>query len=294
MSLMYQINSPFITTPVNYTQQNPTVAYIIDTPPLVQQTPVYPNSFYPINYYMPINTQYNNQPPQNQSSQKCNSGGSINITIANPSVYGQNNNLNKEKEYTKNEEIPQEKIEQKKEEIIEEPIKKPQKEEEYSSNLLEYFEPQKPIKELKQEPIKEFIQEEKIEQKNEINEPEENIKLENVYLKNLRERLLNTNEEVRITAIKEIMTKFKEEKALKKNKELISLLNMAIDDKSHIVRFYAIATVASGYTKGDNLTRKKLDFMQYQNTSYNEDAILASEALIKIASSDNTKRTKKP
>lgn len=314
MTLMYQANNSYtIPNTQGYAQYQVSVptAYVAVQPVATPTVTTMPINSYPLNYYMPITNSQNTQ----THPHKCNAGGSINITITNPSVYGQNNNLKDKIE--KSEENPS------KTPIIAEE-KTPQEEEmEILSNNApnkenfikeETIQQQKPIEEIKKEPKnpienKNLVEKINYEQPNITNtqkiiqetqtitsskEPETQTKLQNIYLSNLNERLSNTNEQIRITAIKEIMAKFRDEKNLQNNKDLISLLNKAIDDKNNVVRFFAMATVASGYTPGDDVTRKKLDSVQYQKTSYNEDAILASEALIKIASFNNPQNTQTP
>ena len=121
--------------------------------------------------------------------------------------------------------------------------------------------------------------------------PAEKLKKKNItpltdeYITTIENYLKNSNEQVRIMGAKEIMARFKEDESRRKDAALTALLNMSLQDKSNNVRVVGMTTVAAGYSAGDKNTATLLDKLQHSTSNYNEDAILAANALMKMSAS---------
>lgn len=109
------------------------------------------------------------------------------------------------------------------------------------------------------------------------------VPLTDEYIKTLESYINNSNEQVRVTGMKQVMSRFKDDDSRKRDASLTALLNKGLSDKSNNVRFLAMTIIASGYAAGDNTTVGLLNNIQKEKTNYNEDALLASQALSKMA-----------
>lgn len=109
------------------------------------------------------------------------------------------------------------------------------------------------------------------------------VQLTDEYIKTLENYLNNPNVKVREMGVKELMERFKEHKSRYNDIALTNLLNKALQDGSKNVRFVAMSTIDAGYAQGDALTRQLLKQMQSSKDVYGEDAMFASELLLKTA-----------
>lgn len=109
------------------------------------------------------------------------------------------------------------------------------------------------------------------------------VPLTDEYIKTLESYITNSNEEVRVTGMKQLMGRFKDDESRRRDAALTALLNKGLSDKSNNVRFIAMTIIASGYAGGDNTTVGLLNNLQQSKTNYNEDALLASQALAKMS-----------
>ncbi len=110
------------------------------------------------------------------------------------------------------------------------------------------------------------------------------IPLTDDYIKSLENYLDSNNSKVRLMGIKGVIDRFKEDENRKDNPSLIPLLNKALQDTSPSVRFLALTALQLDYTKGDDITVQILkNLVNNSKENFGEDAILASEALLKIA-----------
>lgn len=121
------------------------------------------------------------------------------------------------------------------------------------------------------------------EEKQEETHKENIIQLTDDYVKTLENYLNNQNPRVREMGVKELFARFKEHKSRYNDIALTNLLNKALQDGSKNVRFVALTALDSGYACGDNLTKELLQRMQASKDTYGEDAIFASEVLLKMA-----------
>lgn len=113
------------------------------------------------------------------------------------------------------------------------------------------------------------------------------VPLTNEYVKTLENYLNNPNEQARVMGVKQVLQRFKEDESRKHDAALTALMNKAMQDKSSNVRSLAMAIPAAGYASGDDKTIALLQRAQQSKANYNEDALLASQALMKIAETYN-------
>lgn len=109
------------------------------------------------------------------------------------------------------------------------------------------------------------------------------VQLTDEYIKTLENYLNNPNVKVREMGVKELMERFKEHKSRYNDIALTNLLNKALQDGSKNVRFLAMSTLDAGYAQGDALTQQLLQRMQSSKDVYGEDAMFASEIMLKNA-----------
>jgi hypothetical protein len=109
------------------------------------------------------------------------------------------------------------------------------------------------------------------------------VQLTDDYIKTLENYLRNQSAEVRLMGTKELLKRFKEDSSRKNDKALNSLLNLTLQDPSQGVRLLGLTMVDAGYAQGDKTTVELLKQMQKSDKAYNQDAISASEALLKMA-----------
>ena len=109
------------------------------------------------------------------------------------------------------------------------------------------------------------------------------VQLTDEYIKTLENYLNNPNPKVREMGVKELMERFKEHKSRYNDIALTNLLNKALQDRSKNVRFVAMTTLDAGYAQVDALTQQLLQQIQSSKDVYGEDAMYASELLLKTA-----------
>lgn len=110
------------------------------------------------------------------------------------------------------------------------------------------------------------------------------VPLTDEYIHTLENYLQNSNEQVRLMGAKEVMARFKEDESRRNDAALTALLNKSLQDKSNNIRVLGMTTIAAGYSAGDKNTSILLDNLQQKKSNYNEDAILAANALMKMSS----------
>lgn len=109
------------------------------------------------------------------------------------------------------------------------------------------------------------------------------VKLTNEYIMTLENYLRNNERDLRISGIKEVLARFKEDKSRVSNAPLICLLNIALQDKDPTVKTIALSIPMSGYTTGDKKTREILKEIQKSDLAYNQDAIMAAQTMLKLS-----------
>jgi len=109
------------------------------------------------------------------------------------------------------------------------------------------------------------------------------VKLTDDYIRTLENYLRNPDKEVRTMGIKELQKRFSEDETRKNDAALNSLLNLALQDPADEIRAFALAVLNAGTASGDNNSVTLLKQMQNSDKAYGQDALGASQALLKIA-----------
>lgn len=114
------------------------------------------------------------------------------------------------------------------------------------------------------------------------------VPLTDEYIKTIENYLNNSNPDIRMQGVKELLNRFKELETRKDDPALTNLLNKSLQDPDPNVRMIAMTTLSSGYANGNQKTTQLLNQIQQTPNVYGEDAKLASQALLKIASRPTT------
>jgi len=112
----------------------------------------------------------------------------------------------------------------------------------------------------------------------------EKVVLTDDYIKSLENFLNNQDAKIRLTAAKELLDRFKEDKTRKADPALTALLNKVIQDPKASVRYLGLTILDTGYATGNQETVEILKQLQNRpDLEYGEDSILASQILLKMA-----------
>ncbi len=109
------------------------------------------------------------------------------------------------------------------------------------------------------------------------------VELTDDYIKNLENYLNSQDPEVRLMGGKEVLARLQEDDSRKSDKALNALVNKMLQDPSQKVRVIALAALNSKAATGDDLTVQILKNMQNKKTTDGQDALLASEILLKMS-----------
>ena len=114
-------------------------------------------------------------------------------------------------------------------------------------------------------------------------EKREIVQLTDEYIKNLESYLNNPNKEARLMGAKEVLARLQEDDSRKGDPALNALVNKMLQDPSAPVKFLAMAALESRAASGDETSVKLLQGIQQQKTGYGEDALKASNILLKMS-----------
>ena len=114
------------------------------------------------------------------------------------------------------------------------------------------------------------------------------VPLTDEYIKTIENYLNNSNPDIRMQGVKELLNRFKELETRKDDPALTNLLNKSLQDPDPNVRMIAMTTLSSGYANGNQKTTQLLNQIQQTPNVYGEDAKLASQVLLKMASRPTT------
>lgn len=109
------------------------------------------------------------------------------------------------------------------------------------------------------------------------------VELTDDYIKNLENYLNSQDQKIRLTAAKEVLARLHEDGSRKDDLALNALINKMLQDPSQPIRSLALAALNSRIVTGDDLTVKLLQGIQQQKTGYGEDALEASQILLKMS-----------
>ena len=114
-------------------------------------------------------------------------------------------------------------------------------------------------------------------------EKREIVQLTDEYIKNLENYLNSQDKEVRLMGAKEVVARLEEDHSRKDDKALNALINKMLQDPSTAVRILAMSALDSRVASGDALTVNMLQQMQQSQSGYGQDALQASEILLKMS-----------
>ena len=133
-------------------------------------------------------------------------------------------------------------------------------------------------------------------------EKREIVQLTDEYIKNLENYLNSQNKDVRLMGAKEVVARLEEDHSRKDDKALNALINKMLQDPYTPVKVLAMGALNSRIATGDNYTVALLTQMQNSKTNYGQDALEASNILLKMSGQkvekefevkDNRKSTQK-
>lgn len=103
------------------------------------------------------------------------------------------------------------------------------------------------------------------------------------YIKNLENYLNSQDKEVRLMGAKEVVARLQEDDSRKDDRALNALVNKMLQDPSQQVKLLALAALDSRMASGDDYTVQVLKNMQNSTTGYGQDALQASNILLKMS-----------
>ena len=143
--------------------------------------------------------------------------------------------------------------------------------------------------------IKELNERDETAQEEKKNTKEKKIvALTDEYIKSLENYLNNPNDEIRLMASKEILTRLDEDKDRYDDAALNALLNKMLQDPSKLVRIAALSAFSSQLASGNNYTVKLLTNIQSNPNADKEDVLQAADILLKMSAGVEVKRIPNP
>ena len=109
------------------------------------------------------------------------------------------------------------------------------------------------------------------------------VELTDDYIRNLESHLNSQEKAVRINAANEVYARLKEDESRHDDKALTALVNKMLQDPCEEVRVLALSALEERACKGDDYTVGVLQNMQQNNNGYGQDAIDASNILLKMS-----------
>ena len=133
-------------------------------------------------------------------------------------------------------------------------------------------------------------------------EKREIVQLTDDYIRNLENYLNSQDKEVRLMGAKEVVARLDEDHSRKDDKALNALINKMLQDPYTPVKILAMGALDSRIATGDAFTVALLKQMQNTQSGYGQDALQASNILLKMSGAtiekefevkDNKKSTSK-
>ncbi len=114
-------------------------------------------------------------------------------------------------------------------------------------------------------------------------EKREIVQLTDDYIRNLENYLNSQDKEVRLMGAKEVIARLEEDKTRKDDKALNALVNKMLQDPYTPVKVLALSALDSRVVTGDDYTVGLLKQMQTSDSGYGQDALQASNILLKMS-----------
>ncbi len=135
---------------------------------------------------------------------------------------------------------------------------------------------------------------------NALKAEEENKQKKNVvaltdeYIKSLENYLNNPNQEIRLMASKEILTRLDEDKSRFDDPALNALLNKMLQDPSKLIRIASLSAFNSQLASGNEYTVHLLQTIQQNPSSDKEDVLQSADILLKMSAGREIKEIPNP
>lgn len=120
------------------------------------------------------------------------------------------------------------------------------------------------------------------------------VALTDEYIKSLENYLNNPNDEIRLMASKEILTRLDEDKGRYNDAALNALLNKMLQDPSKLIRVAALSAFASQLASGNDYTITLLHNIQQNPSADKEDVLQAADILLKMSAGTEVKNIPNP
>jgi hypothetical protein len=109
------------------------------------------------------------------------------------------------------------------------------------------------------------------------------VELTDEYIMNLENHLNSQEKPIRLNAAKEVYARLKEDDSRHDDKALNALINKMLQDPSEEIRVLALSALEERIVTGDDYTVNVLKNMQQNANAYGQDAIDASNILLKMS-----------
>lgn len=109
------------------------------------------------------------------------------------------------------------------------------------------------------------------------------VQLTDEYIKNLENYLNSQDKEVRLMGAKEVVARLQEDDSRKNDKALTALINKMLQDPAPQIRIMALSMLEARTVTGDDYTIGVLKNMQNSKDSYGQDALQATNILLKMS-----------
>ena len=120
------------------------------------------------------------------------------------------------------------------------------------------------------------------------------VPLTDEYIKSLENYLNNPNDEIRLMASKEILTRLDEDKRRYDDPALNALLNKMLQDPSKLIRIAALSAFSSELASGNDYTVTLLHNIQSNPSADKEDILQAADILLKMSQGKEVKDIPNP
>ncbi len=118
---------------------------------------------------------------------------------------------------------------------------------------------------------------------NKKTEKREIVQLTDDYIRNLENYLNSQDKEVRMMGAKEVIARLEEDNSRKDDKALNALVNKMLQDPYTPIRILALSALDSRVVTGDDFTVGVLKQMQNSTGGYGQDAMQATNVLLKMS-----------
>ena len=109
------------------------------------------------------------------------------------------------------------------------------------------------------------------------------VQLTDDYIRNLESYLNSRDKGVRLSAAKEVYARLEEDDSRADDKALTALINKMLQDPSEEIRILALTALNAGICRGDDYTVEVLQNIQKSDSGYGQDAVDASNILLKMS-----------